>query len=132
MKVYKTVDAYLKDLPAEQRAPLEKLRTAIKTSVPSAVESIAYGMPAYKYNGKPLIYYGAAKNHVAIYGAIPSSLDPSVLEPYETSKGTIRFPNGKAIPQALVKKLLKARVAETDASLAAKRPAANKKSAARR
>lgn len=92
MKTYKTVDGYLKDLAAEQRIPLEKLRSTIKSSVPSAVESIAYGMPAYKYNGKPLIYYGAAKKHVAIYGAIPAVLDPRVLAPYDTSKGTIKFP----------------------------------------
>ena len=126
MKTYKTVDAYLKDLSNEQREPLEKLRATIVAAVPSASESIAYGMPAYKYKGKPLIYYGAAKNHVAIYGAVPAAMDPRDLAPYETSKGTIKFPPGKAIPAALVKKLLKARIAETDAALAAKKPPAKK------
>jgi uncharacterized protein YdhG (YjbR/CyaY superfamily) len=130
MKAYKTVDAYLKDLSDEQREPLAKVRATIKAAVPSAAESISYGMPAYKYNGKPLIYYGAAKNHVAIYGAVPAAMDPKDLAPYETSKGTIKFPPGKAIPASLVKKLLKARIAEIDAAAAKPKSAAKKKASA--
>jgi uncharacterized protein YdhG (YjbR/CyaY superfamily) len=118
MQTHTTVDAYLKDLPEQPRAQLEKLRARIRSVVPDAVESIAYGMPAYKYRGRPLIYFGAAKGHVGIYGAIPAAITAADLAKYETSKGTIRFPFGTAIPAGLVKKILRARIAEIEASAA--------------
>lgn len=128
MKAHKTVDAYLKDLPDNQRAPLSKLRATIVAAVPTASESIAYGMPAYKYQGRPLIYFGAAKSHLAIYGAVPAAVDPKLVAPYDVSKGAIRFPFGKPIPATLVKELIKARIAEIEL----KSPAAKKKPAARK
>ena len=59
----KTVDEYLAALPDDQRAALEKTRETIKGAAPEAVEAISYGIPGYKLNGKPLIHFGAAKNH---------------------------------------------------------------------
>lgn len=127
MKAYKTVDAYMRGLDDQPRAQMEKLRATIRAFVPEAVESIAYGMPAYKYRGKPLIYFGAAKGHVGIYGAIPTAVTAADLAKYETSKGTIRFPFGTAIPAGLVKKILRARMAEIDAGAAGnKKPRAAK------
>ena len=63
MKAAKDVDAYIKAAPAETRAGLEKMRSTIRATAPAAVESISYGMPAYKYEGKPLVYFAAAKEH---------------------------------------------------------------------
>jgi uncharacterized protein YdhG (YjbR/CyaY superfamily) len=90
--------------------------------VPSAVEGMAYGMPGYKYEGRPLIYFGAAKNHCALYG-IPAVIDAhkAELAQYDVSKGTIRFPIGKAPTQKLVKALLKARIAQIEAGKADKK-----------
>jgi uncharacterized protein YdhG (YjbR/CyaY superfamily) len=109
-----TVDGYLAALPEDQRAALERLRRIIKANAPEAVEQIAYGMPAYKYKKRPLIYYGAAKKHCAIYGARPAGFEDE-LNAYDTSKGTIRFTPDKPLPDALVKKLVNARIAEIEA-----------------
>ncbi len=118
-----TVEAYLASLPAADRAALQKLRAAIKAAAPEAVESIAYQMPAFKYRGRPLAYFAAFKSHCSFF---PTSFDAAAfaedLAPYRISKGTIQFPASKPLPAALVRKLVKARIAEIDAR-AAERPA---------
>jgi uncharacterized protein YdhG (YjbR/CyaY superfamily) len=75
---------------------------------------VSYGVPTFKYQGRPLIYIGAAKSHCALYG-VNLDLFPDELAAYDTSKGTIRFPPGKPPPEALVQKLLTARIAEIEA-----------------
>ena len=57
------VDTYLSGVPQPARATLEGLRATIRAHVPSAVEGFSYGIPGYKYRGRPLVYFGAAKNH---------------------------------------------------------------------
>jgi uncharacterized protein YdhG (YjbR/CyaY superfamily) len=91
------------------------LRTAIQGAAPEAVESIAYQMPAYKYKGKVLIYFGAAKQHVAVYGASMAE-HAAEFARYSTSKGTIRFPLDEPIPTTLVKKLVKTRMVEIESA----------------
>jgi uncharacterized protein YdhG (YjbR/CyaY superfamily) len=113
----KTVDEYLAALPEEARATLEKIRKAIKAAAPKATEVISYQMPMYKHHGM-LIGFAAFKNHCSIFpgtGAIERHKDE--LKSYGTSKGTIRFPIGKPLPAALVKKLVKERVAENEVKL---------------
>jgi uncharacterized protein YdhG (YjbR/CyaY superfamily) len=109
------VDAYLAALPDTQRASLAELRRIIQSVEPAAAESISYGMPAYKYRGKPLVYFGAAKNHWALYGLVPeeSKLE---LATYDVSKGTIRFPWDNPIPAELVRKLVADRRARIEAT----------------
>jgi uncharacterized protein YdhG (YjbR/CyaY superfamily) len=111
-----TVDAYLAALPADQRAALAELRATIKAAAPEAVESISYAMPAYKYKGKPLIYFGAAKNHCAIYGTRATELEE--LQGFEMSKGSLHFTPDKPVPPGSVKKLVDARIAEIEAGSA--------------
>ena len=131
MKAAKDVDAYIKAAPAETRAGLEKMRSTIRTTAPKAMESISYGMPAYKYQGKPLVYFAAAKEHVGLYG--PAVVEfQGELKGYSTSKGTVRFPLGKPVPVTLVKKLVKARMAAIEAASPAKKKAAGKQTAARK
>lgn len=110
----KTVDDYLAALPEDQRAALEKLRETLKAAAPDAVESISYGIPAFKHKGRPLIHIGAAKRHCAIYGLVPDAFKDE-LKPYDTSKGTIRFPADKPLPETLVRKLVKSRIDEIEA-----------------
>ena len=112
----KNIDSYLADLPAEHRAALEKVRGTIKATAPEAAESISYGIPTFKYKGRPLIYFGAAKKHCALYGSSGSVIETykEELQPYVTSKGTIRFPPAKPPPTALVKKLVKAQMKEIE------------------
>jgi uncharacterized protein YdhG (YjbR/CyaY superfamily) len=111
----KDVDAYLAALPDEQRIALQDVRRTIKAAAPEAIEAISYGIPGYKVKGKPLIHFGAAKNHCAIYGAAVAESDKEDLKGYDTSKGTVRFSPNRPLPPALVEKLVKTRIAEIEA-----------------
>ena len=109
-------DSYLASLPAADRDALQKLRAAIKSAAPEAVEAISYQMPAFKYRGRPLAYFAAFKDHCSFF---PTSFDAEAfaadLAPYRTSKGTIQFQASKPLPAALVRKIVRARIAEIDA-----------------
>jgi uncharacterized protein YdhG (YjbR/CyaY superfamily) len=116
-----TVDDYLAALPDEARATLEKIRKTIKAAAPKATEVISYQIPMYKYHGM-LVGFAAFKNHCSFFpGAKPIATHKDELKAYETSKGTIRFPIGKPLPAALVKKLVKARIAENEAAFKKKK-----------
>lgn len=107
----KTTADYLTALSPDKRTALEKLRKAIKSAVPKAEECISYGLPAFRLNGKFLVAYGAARNHCAFYPGSVLEAFKTELKNYDTSKGTIRFPANKPLPAALVRKLVKARMA---------------------
>ena len=112
-----TVDDYLAALPEEARATLEKLRKVVKAAAPKATEVISYQIPMYKHHGM-LVGFAAFKDHCSFFpGANPIATHKDELKAYETSKGTIRFPIGKPLPAALVKKLVKTRVAENEKRL---------------
>jgi uncharacterized protein YdhG (YjbR/CyaY superfamily) len=112
-----TVDDYLAALPDDARATLEKLRKVIKAAAPKATEVISYQMPMYKHHGM-LVGFAAFKDHCSFFpGANPVATHKDELKAYETSKGTIRFPIGKPLPAALVKKLVKTRIAENEKRL---------------
>ncbi len=105
-----TVDRYLAALRSDQRTAVQRLRELIHAAAPGADECISYKMPAFRLHGKGLIWFGAAAQHSAIYGV--SESDPGELDGYDTTgKGTVRFPLAKALPAALIRKLVKARVA---------------------
>lgn len=109
-----SIDAYLASLSTEVRAGLEKLRKAIRVAAPGAEEGFSYGLPAFKLDGRPLVCYAAAKNHSSFYpmsAAVIQAHAPE-LKAYETSKGTIRFAVTQPPPATLVKKIVKARIAE--------------------
>jgi uncharacterized protein YdhG (YjbR/CyaY superfamily) len=111
------VDVYLARLSADKRATLEKVRKAIRAAAPKAREGLSYGMPAF-IQDKPIAGYAAAAKHCAYYpmsGAVTSALAAD-LEGYETSKGAIRFPIGKPPSATLIRKLVKARLAELAAT----------------
>ena len=110
----KTFDECLDEFSAEQRIVLEKLRKVIRAAVPEAEEGVSYGLAAFRLNGKPLAGLGASANHCAYFPMSGTVVDKlkSELTKYETSKGTIRFPIDKPMPATLVRKLLKARLAE--------------------
>jgi uncharacterized protein YdhG (YjbR/CyaY superfamily) len=108
----KSPDAYLATVSADKRAALETLRKNIKAAAPGAEECISYNLPAFHLNGKFLVAYGAAANHCAFYpGSVMEALKGE-LKNYDTSKGTIRFPADKPLPHALVRKLVKLRIAQ--------------------
>src|SRR3984893_18588732 len=110
----RTIDEYLAGVTADQRAALEKLRKTIRTVAPKAEECISYGLAAFRLNGRPLVAFGASANHCAFYPMSSSTVAAhrDEAKAYDTSKGTIRFPADKPLPVALVRKLVKARIAE--------------------
>jgi uncharacterized protein YdhG (YjbR/CyaY superfamily) len=111
------VDTFLAGLAPETRAALEGLRRTIAKAAPDAVEGISYGVPAFKYRGRPLVSFGAGKNHCSFYVQSPTVMDAygDELGQFDTTKGTIRFAPDKPLPPRLITKLVKARMAETDA-----------------
>jgi uncharacterized protein YdhG (YjbR/CyaY superfamily) len=113
----KDVDEYLEWLPETARAALERLRKIIKAAAPKADEIISYRLPAYRCNGM-LVAFGATDKHCAFYVMSPSVMraHEEELEGYDTAKGTSRFLPDEPLPAALVRKLVKARIAENEAA----------------
>ncbi|MBI2516686.1 MAG: DUF1801 domain-containing protein [Opitutae bacterium] len=105
------IDQFLATLSADKRSALAKLRKDIRAAAPNLEECISYGLPAFRLNGKFLLAFGAGANHCAFYpGTTVQSLEAD-LTGYDTSKGTIRFPADTPLPAALVRKIVKARIA---------------------
>lgn len=102
---------YMAELPPASRKILKELRDLIFAAAPGATDSFSYGIPAVRLKGKPLVYYAAWTKHSSIY-PIASSIDREELKGFRTSKGTVQFPYTKPLPVALIKKLVKARIAE--------------------
>lgn len=112
------VDAFLARLPDDQRQVLEALRRTIAAAAPEAEEGIGYGVPAFRYRGRPLVSFGAGKAHCSFYVQSPAVIDAhrEELAGRDVSKGTVRFTPEEPLPDALVTKLVAARLAETDAA----------------
>lgn len=111
-----SVDDYLAGVPEPSRSVLQALRIQIKSAAPQAIEYIGYGIPCFK-QGRSLVSYAAAKNHCSFFAMSPAVMAEfgEELAGYSTSKGTIRFDPERPIPAALVKRLVKARLAENAA-----------------
>jgi len=115
MKKFASVAAYLKAVPPAPRAALQKLRTTIKAAAPEATEGISYGIPMFKHHGM-LVGYAAFKEHCSLFMSTAlTQAHKKALAPYQMSKGTIRFTVEKPLPAALVRKLVKARIAQNEA-----------------
>ena len=112
----KTIDEYLAKAKPDQRVTLQKLRETIHIAVSNAEECISYGIPAFRLNRRVLVFFGAWANHCAFYPGSAATLKNfrNELGNFETTKGTIRFCPDKPLPVALVKKLVKTRIAENN------------------
>ena len=111
----KNVDEYLAGVPEPARGTLNRIRAVIRSAMPAdAAEAISYGIPAFKYKGS-LVWYAAFSNHCSLFPTA-SVLEAfkNELKGFSTSKGTIHFPTDKPLPTALVKKLVRARVAQNE------------------
>ena len=111
----KNVDEYLAGVPEPARSALNKIRAAIRCAVPpEATETISYGIPAFKHKGV-LVWFAAFSNHCSLFPtASVVEAFKNELKGFSTSKGTIHFPADKPLPSALVKKLVKARLAQNE------------------
>jgi uncharacterized protein YdhG (YjbR/CyaY superfamily) len=108
-----TIAEYIAQFDGETRAVLEKTYEVIRAAVPDATEKISYHMPCF-WQGRPLIYFGAAKHHLGIY---PTSSGMAAfvdrLSAYKTSKGAVQFPYNKPIPYDLIAEMARFKAAET-------------------
>lgn len=113
-----SIDQYLAGVSEDKRAALQRLRETILGVIPTAEECISYGLPAFRHEGKVVVFLGAAATHCAFYpgGIVDEFADE--LEAFTTSKGTIRFQPDHPVPAALVRKIVKAAVARNAASKA--------------
>lgn len=102
-----TVDAYLQALPEAQRERAESLRDLIRRTAPEAVEYLGYGMPGYKVNGKPLVYFAAFKNHLGVY-ALPAAhaAFAKELAEFKQGKGSVQFPWTGPLPLELIAQMI--------------------------
>lgn len=111
----KGIDKYIAGFPRDVQAILKKIRTTIRKAAPRAEESISYGIPTFKLNGRPLIYFAGHKAHIGLYpmtGAIRTKFKKE-LSGYEGGKGTVRLPLDEPIPYALIGRIVKFKVKET-------------------
>ncbi len=108
------VRRYMASQPAKQRSALRTIRAAIRATAPKAVEHFSYGIPGFRLDGRPLIWYAAFKQHVSLYpvtAPIRRTLADDI-EGYETSTGTLRLPLDEPMPVSLIKKIVRARARE--------------------
>ena len=117
-----SIDEYIADFPEEIQSLLNEVRSTIKQTAPEAVESIGYGMPAYKTHGKPLVYFAAFKNHIGFY-ATPTghSEFAEELSKYKQGKGSVQFPIDQPMPLKLIEQIVEFRVIENQEKAKAKK-----------
>src|SRR5690349_14056212 len=113
MDKFDTVDDYINSFDTKKKELLIEFRRRIKKLAPTSIESISYGMPGYKLNNKPLVYFAAFKSHIGFFPT-PKGIDALDKEtkPYRTGKGTMQFHLDKPIPWGLVEKIVKYKVEE--------------------
>jgi len=112
------IDAYLATLEEDKRAALRALRATIAAAAPEAVEAISYGLPAFRYHGRPLVSYHAARAHCSLFpmsGAVMGAHRARLAGFDATAKGTIRFAPERPLPVDVVASIVRDRMAEIDA-----------------
>jgi uncharacterized protein YdhG (YjbR/CyaY superfamily) len=108
-----TVEGYIRSFPAEVQELLKQMRAAILENAPGAEEGIAYQMPAYRLNGKPLVYFAGFKNHIGFYATPTGHAEfAKELSGYKKGKGSVQFPLGQPLPIDLIVRIIKFRVEE--------------------
>ncbi len=110
------VDAYLASLPPDQREALERVRNEVARLVPDAVETISYGMPAFKLRGRFLVSYAGWKQHCSIYPLTDTFMlsHADAIAGFDRTKGSLHFTPAAALPQTVLEDLVRARVADLD------------------
>lgn len=105
------VDEYIAMFPKDVQKVLEQIRQTIKKAAPEAEETISYAMPAFKYNGKPLIYFAGYENHIGLY-ATPAghAAFEKELSGYKQGKGSVQFPLDEPMPLSLISRIVKFRM----------------------
>ena len=101
------IDQYIAGFAPDVQEKLKSIRKLVHETSPEAVETISYQMPAFKYNGKILVYFAAFKNHIGFYATPEANLAfKDELSEYKTTKGTIQLPYNKPLPMELLRKII--------------------------
>lgn len=101
------VDKYIAGFPAEVQEKLQQVRSLIMETAPEAVEKLAYGMPGYKYKGKPMLYFAGHTSHLGLYATpVTHESFADELSEYKQGKGSVQFPYSKPIPLDLIKRMI--------------------------
>lgn len=110
---YKNIDEYIKTFPSSVQGKLQQIRNLVHKLAPTAVETISYGMPTFKLNGKNLVHFAGYKSHIGFYPT-PSALTAfeKELSIYKTSKGTAQFKLDEDLPLKLIEQMVKFRINE--------------------
>lgn len=110
------VDAYLEALPDARRAALERVRSAVRASVPEVEEGRSYGMPAFRYRGRPLLAFAATRRHLGLYPCSGWVVDQmrEELRDFSLSSGAIRFTEDHPLPEAALQRMLSLRRQEIE------------------
>ncbi len=109
----KSTDEYISSFPAATQILLQEVRETIKSAAPNANESISYGMPAYKLNGKAFVYFAGYKNHIGFYATPTGHAEFNAeLSKYKQGKGSVQFPINEPMPLDLITKIVKFRISE--------------------
>jgi uncharacterized protein YdhG (YjbR/CyaY superfamily) len=109
-----TIDEYIAGFPRGVQRVLKRVRSTIRRAMPGASEVISYRIPAYKLQGRPVLYFAAWKEHYSLYPSTDrlASVFKKDLAPYEVTKGTIRFPMGEPVPVRLIQEIARFRAKE--------------------
>lgn len=110
----KQAAAYIAAQPPKARSALRKVRATIRAVAPKAEEAFSYRIPAFRLDGRPLVWYAGFTSHYSMFpvGTEMARSLGKAAEGYKTAKGTIRFPLSEPVPVALIKKIVKARIAQ--------------------
>ena len=112
-----SIDEYIASQPLEMQELLRKVKETIIKAAPGAVESISYAMPAFKFNGKPLVYFALNKSHLGFYATPSANIAfREDLKDYKSSKGAVQFPLDKPVPYGLIRKIVQFKIKEIRSS----------------
>ncbi len=112
-KSFTTVDDYIATFPNEVQTYLKQIRKIIFGKKVNIIESISYGMPTYKLNGKPLVYFAAFKNHIGLYATPSGHVEfAKELSKYKSGKGSVQFPKNQPLPLDLIERIVEFRIKE--------------------
>jgi uncharacterized protein YdhG (YjbR/CyaY superfamily) len=120
MKVEKpaNVDAYIATFPENVQKVLQRLRRTVRQAAPGAEETISYGMPAYRYKGRVIIYFAGYTNHIGIYATpLAHAAFQKELSAYKQGRGSVQFPHDQPMPLDLIKRMVQFRVQQQDEQL---------------
>lgn len=109
----KTIDEYLENIKPDQKKELQRVRKIINKVLPEVEETISWGMPTFKYQGKNIIHMAAFKNHMSIFGNLDKVKD-KLGDLTMSSKGTLQFTVDKPVPETVIESIIKARLASLD------------------